>query len=153
MYSSARSIGKRLYSSLSLVDRLSFSIAKKSTRYVSVFCRESTFVFVLNYRLTTGTKKTGKKKTGKKACSSPHTIWKQLYLSVSLVVRLAITSCLQSPSIVADMSAFSVRLDIYVCTTLLANNREEENRDRPSHFLSFSYYLKLPSRCERPVTI
>ena len=50
-------------------------------------------------RLTTGMKKTGKKKTGKKACSSPHTIGKQLYSSVSL---LAITSCLQSPSIVAD---------------------------------------------------
>ena len=93
-------------------NHLSSSIAKKSTRYVSVFCRESTFVFVLYYRLTIGTKKTGKKKTGKKACSSPHTIGKQLYSSVSLVVRLAITSCLQSPSIVADMSAFSVRLDI-----------------------------------------
>ena len=155
MYSSARSIGKQVYSSLSLVDRLAItSIAKKSSRYVSVFCRESTFVFVLNYRLTTGMKKTGKKKTGKKACSSPHTIEKQPYSSVSLVVGLANTSCLQSPSIVADMSAFSVRIDIYICTTLLANNREEENRDdRPSHFLSFSYYFKLPSRCVRPVTI
>ena len=140
MYSTTRSIGKQVYSSLSLVDRLAISsIAKKSSRYVSVFCRESTFVFVLNYRLTTGTKK-----TGKKARSLARSIGKQLYSSVSLVDRLAITSCLQSPSIVADMSAFSVRLDIYVCTTLLANNREEENRDgRPSHFLSFSYCFKL----------
>ena len=56
--------------------------------------------------------------------------------TLSLVVRLAITSCLQSPSIVADESAFSVRIDI--CTTLMANNREEENRDdRLSHFLLF----------------
>ena len=105
---------------------------------MSVFCREPTFFFVLNYRLTTGTKKTGKKKTGKKARSSARSIGKQLYSSVSLVDRLAITSSLQSPSIVADMSAFSVRLDIYVCTILLANNREKENRDdRPSHFLVF----------------
>ena len=132
-------------------NHLSSSIAKKSTRYVSVFCQEPTFVFVLNYRLTTGTKKTGKKKTGKKARSSARSIGKQLYSSVSLVDRLAITSCLQSPSIVADMSAFSVRLDNYVCTTLLANNREEENRDgRPSHFLSFSYCFKLLTCCIRP---
>ena len=54
--------------------------------------------------------------------------------------------------LIANMSAFSVRLHIYVCTTLLANNREEENRDvRPSHFLSFSYYFKLLSCCIRPV--
>ena len=125
----------------------------ESTRYVSVFCREPTFIFVLNYRLTIGTKKTGKKRTGKKARSSARSIGKQLYLSVSLVDKLAITSCLQSPSIVADTSAFSVRLDIYVCTTLLANNREEENRDdRPSHFLSFSFCFKLSTCCIRPVT-
>ena len=35
--------------------------------------------------------------------------------------------------------------------TLLANNREEENRDgRPSHFLSFSYCFKLLTCCIRP---
>ena len=109
---------------------------------MSALCREPTFVFVLNDRLTTGTKKTGKKKTGKKARSSVSSIGKQLYSSESLVDRLAITSCLQLSSIVADMSAVSVRLDNNVCTTLLANNREEENRDdRPSHFFSFSYYF------------
>ena len=127
------------------------SIAKKSTRDVSVFCRDQTFVFVLNYRLTTGTKKTGMKKTGKKACSSPHTIGKQLYSSENASYRLEDTLCLKSPSIVADMSVFSVRLDIYVCTKLSANSREEENRDdRPSHFVSFSYYFKWPSCCIQP---
>ena len=126
-------------------------MAKKSTRYVSVLCRESTFVFVLNYRLTTGTKKTGKKKTGKKGCSSPHTIRKQLYWSVNVSYRLEDTLCLKSPSIVADMPALSIRLDIYVCTKLLANNREEENRDdRPSRFLSFSCFFQLPSCCIQP---
>ena len=89
---------------------------------------------------------------GKKARSSARSIGKQLYSSVNLVDRLAITSCLQSPSIVADMSAFSVRLDNYVCTTLLANNREENQDGRPSHFLSFSYCFKLLTCCIRPFT-
>lgn len=38
------------------------------------------------------------------------------------------------------MSAFSVRLDIYVCTKLLANNREEKTRDDTS-----SLFKALPT--------
>ena len=122
-------------------NQLSSSIAKKSSRYVSIFCRESTFVFVLNYQLTTGTKKTGKKKTGKKACLLPHMIGKQPYSSVSLVLGLVLSS----------IARYRSR---HVSLSCQANNREEENRDdRPSHFLSFSYYFKLPSRCIRSVAI
>ena len=102
-------IRKQLYLSVSVAVRLEVIFRlQSSSNIASVICRDLTFVFVLNYRLTAGTKKTGKKKIGKKACSSAYTIRKELYSSVSVPDKLEVTFYLQSSSNLADMSALSV---------------------------------------------